>query len=113
MSAPHRGPERRVAVRLLPRVLAVACAALFTAIALGALGAYVGWRAAPPLPDDAEAVRLARPAFPIGLSAQPQRWDFLFGDNSQSTDPQWVYLLGGTDGFRVFQSLVGAMATTR
>ena len=98
MSQPHRGIRPRAA-GVASRILAIACAAVFAAVALGSLGAYLAWRNAPPLPDNAQAARLAGPAFPVGLSAAPQRWDFLFDDSPEFTDPGWMYLIGGTDDY--------------
>ncbi|MEV0153931.1 hypothetical protein AB0H57_09355 [Micromonospora sp. NPDC050686] len=81
-------------------VLAAISAATFTAVALGAFGSYLGWQTAPPLPSNAEALRMVEPAVPPEASAQPQRWDFLFDDNPRFTDPRWLYLVGGTDEYR-------------
>lgn len=80
-------------------LLLAICGAAYAAVALGALGGFLGWRTAPPLPSDAEAVRMARPAFLPGATAEPRRWDFVFDDNPKYTDPRWVYLVGGTDEY--------------
>jgi hypothetical protein len=81
-------------------IVAAVCAATFTAVALGALGGYLGWQTAQPLPSNAEALRMVEPALPPGTSVEPQRWDFIFDDNPEYTDPRWVYLVGGTDEYR-------------
>ena len=81
-------------------LLAAIAAATFAAVSLGAFGSYLGWQTAPRLPSDAEVLRMLQPALPPGASAQPQRWDFIFDDNPQYTDPRWIYLVGGTDDYQ-------------
>ncbi|WP_091640590.1 hypothetical protein [Micromonospora pallida] len=80
-------------------ILAAITSATFAAVALGAFGGYLGWQTAPPLPSNAEVLRMVEPALPPGASAQPQRWDFIFDDNPEYTDPRWAYLVGGTDEY--------------
>lgn len=81
-------------------VFAAISAATFTAVALGAFGGYLGWQTAPPLPSNAAALRMVEPALLPGTSAQPQRWDFIFDNNPEYTDPRWTYMVGGTDEYR-------------
>ncbi|WP_143025321.1 hypothetical protein [Micromonospora sp. WMMB235] len=81
-------------------IVGVICAATVTAVALGALGGCLGWQTAQPLPSNADALRMVEPALPPGTSAEPQRWDFIYDDNPEYTDPRWVYLIGGTDEYR-------------
>ncbi|MFI2651673.1 hypothetical protein [Micromonospora fulviviridis] len=81
-------------------IVGAICAATVTAVALGALGGYLGWQTAQPLPSNAEALRMVESALPPGTAAEPQRWDFIFDNNPEYTDPRWVYLIGGTDEYR-------------
>ncbi|MFE9207319.1 hypothetical protein [Micromonospora sp. NPDC007230] len=81
-------------------IVGAICAATVAAVALGALGGYLGWQTAQPLPSNADALRMVEPALPPGRSAEPQRWDFIFDNNPEYTDPRWVYLIGGTDEYR-------------
>jgi hypothetical protein len=81
-------------------IVGAVCAATVTAVALGALGGYLGWQTAQPLPSNADALRMVEPALPPGTSVEPQRWDFIFDNNPKYTDPRWMYLVGGTDEYR-------------
>ena len=77
-------------------------------VAAGALSSSSGRQSAPPLPGPAEAARLVQPALPAGASVHASRWDFLFADSPKYTDPDWVYLLGGTDEYEAGRVHVAA-----
>ncbi|MFI7650924.1 hypothetical protein ACIBTZ_33380 [Micromonospora sp. NPDC049460] len=81
-------------------VLAAISAATFAAVALGAFGSYLGWQTAPPLPSNAEVLQMVQPVLPPEAAAQPQRWDFIFDNNPEYSDPRWTYVVGGTDEYR-------------
>jgi hypothetical protein len=80
-------------------VFAATLACLCTAIAVAALGGFLGWQTAPALPSDAEAARLAQPALIPGRETHPQRWDFVYDDYPFYTDPPWSFWLLGTDEY--------------
>jgi len=91
------GVRYRLRVHGLGAAIAAACGALYAAVAVGAFGGFLGWQTAPPLPTNADAARMAQPAFRPGPQPQPQRWDFLFDDDPAYSDPRWAYWVGGTD----------------
>ncbi len=99
-----RGLACRLRVRGPGAVVVAVLVTGYAAVALGALGGFLGWQSAPPLPGNADAVRIVGPALPPGAAVPaPTRWDFVFGDNPKYTDPPWVYLLGGTDEYQTGQ----------
>jgi hypothetical protein len=107
------GVRHRFRVRGAAAVVAAVCAAVFAAVATGALGGFAGWQTAPDLPRDADAARILRPALPPGAAPDLTRWDFVFDDNPDYTDPRWTYWLAGTDVYeygRVFVDLPPAAA---
>jgi hypothetical protein len=93
------GVRYRLRVRGPGAVFAAACGAACTAVAVAALGGFLGWQTAPPLPSDVDAAHVAQPALRAGSPVPPQRWDFVFDDNPNYLDPRWAYWLGGTDAY--------------
>jgi hypothetical protein len=77
-------------------VLTLLVLAAVTVAALGAgLGGWLGWRGAPPLPDDATAAALARTVVPRGTPEVIERRDALFGYRHAGSG---AWLVGG-DGY--------------
>jgi hypothetical protein len=78
--------------------LAALLAIILAALTMGALGAamggWLGWRAAPPLPDNASASALARSLVPRGTPYIIERRDAVFGYRHPGPG---AWLLGGHD----------------
>ncbi len=100
------GVRFRLRVRGPGPVLAAICATAYMAVALGALGGFLGWQTARPLPGNSDAIRMVQPVLRPGAAVEPRRWDFLFDDDPGYTDPRWAYWLGGTDTYRHGQVFV-------
>jgi hypothetical protein len=111
-----------IRIRCRVRGTGTACAAILTsvctAVAVAALGGFLGWQTAPALPSDAEATRLALPALIPGRDTHPQRWDFVFSGDPLDVDSPSSFWLHGTDEYeagRVYFDIWypgGAEATT-
>lgn len=96
------GLRYRFGVRGAGAVFAVVCGVLGGAMAMSALGGFLGWQTAPALPSDADARAIVAPALPPATSAQPQRFDVLFDTEPGAANSWLVGSLDYTNGSVAF-----------